>query len=137
MALAHSPIIENRLPTFHRHLRRYPRDPAEGVRERFYWVKRKVDDRPIFSLVHWSLLVHPEFAFLSEREVYVSHSYNAQQVFFGVLPYKEGVTVFYLNRTFSDQADIFARSVAHRIGRSRMEAPIRKTFENMRAQVAR
>ncbi len=90
----------------------------------------------MFSLVHWSLLVRPEFAFLSERTFYASHTYNAQQVYFGVMPFEEGVMVFYLNRTFTDKVDIFARSVAHRIGRGKVAEPIRKTFESLKASMA-
>ncbi len=136
LALAQSPIVQKRLPAYHKHLLRYPNDPAEGAQERFYWLKRDVDGRPMASLIHWSLFVHPEFAFLSEREFYVSHTYNAQQVFLGVLPYEGGVIIFYLNRTFTDQVDIFAKSLAHRIGRGRLEEPLREALEKMRAQVA-
>ena len=135
-ALANSPLLESRVPVLHGHLGRYPKEPGDGVQERCYWVKRRVEERPAFSLIHWSLLVRPEFAFLSERTFYASHTYNAQQVYFGVLPFEEGVMVFYLNRTFTDKVDIFAKSLAHRIGRGKVAAPIRQTFENLKARMA-
>ncbi|MEM7355238.1 MAG: hypothetical protein AAF657_30790 [Acidobacteriota bacterium] len=135
-ALANSPILESRLPSFHRHLGRYPQGPLAGVQERFYWVKRRVEERPVFSLIHWSLLVRPEFAFLAERTFYASHTYNAQQVYFGVMPFEQGVMVFYLNRTFTDKVDVFAKSVAHKIGRGKVAEPIRLIFETLRERIA-
>jgi hypothetical protein len=137
IALDHSPMVETHLPQLHTYLRAYPASKPEGVEDRYYWVKRTVQDRPSFSLLHWTLVVEPEFAFLSEREFYVEHTYNSMQVFFGVLPFKNGVIVFYLNRTFTDQVAGFASGLAHKIGRGRMAEAITKNFEDMRTGLAK
>lgn len=136
-ALSHSPMVETRLPQFHTYLRDFPASKPDDVEDRYYWVKRTVENRPAFSLVHWTFIVEPSFAFLAEREFYVEHTYNSLQVFFGVLPYNDGVIVFYLNRTFTDKVAGFASGLAHKIGRSRMTDAITKNFERMRNELGK
>jgi hypothetical protein len=134
VALANSPMLEQRLPEFYAYLQRYPHSKPDGVEDRYYWAKRTVQGRPSLSLVHWTLLVEPEFAFLSEREFYAGHTYNATQAYFGVLPFKDGVMVFYLHRTFTDKVSGWGSGLKHRIGRGRVRNAVVKTFERLRAE---
>lgn len=134
VALANSPMLEQRLPTLYAYLLSYPRSKPDGVEDRYYWAKRTVQGRPSLSLIHWTLLVEPEFAFLSEREFYAGHTYNATQAYFGVLPFKDGVMVFYLHRTFTDKVSGWGSGLKHRIGRGRVLDAIVKTFEKLRGE---
>jgi hypothetical protein len=63
------------------------------------------------------------------------HTYNAAQIYFGVLPFKEGVMVFYLNRTYTDKVSGWGSSLKHRIGRGRVRDAVVTTFERLRAEV--
>ena len=110
----------------------FPAGAAKEFEHRFYWIKQRVEGRPAFVAAHRTFYQRPDGALITERQFYVSHSYNSLQIILGCLPAGEKTLVFYTNRTFTDQVAGFAPGLRHSIGRKRLLKKIVTSFEEMR-----
>lgn len=125
-------LLKPHFPEFTRVLEEYPNADREAADHHFFWVKQKVSKRPAFILVHRFMLKRPDGALIVDRQFYVSHTYNCQQVMAGCLPDGERSLVFYTNRTSTDQVAGFSSGLKHVIGRNIMKDEIGAWFESMR-----
>jgi hypothetical protein len=126
-------ILQERFSKYYQCLRHYPdKDCAEYVHG-FYWVKQRESDRPLFLLKHWILDIQPDYALITERRFYLSHSLNSLQVVIGCLPDGESTLVVLLNQTFTEKVNMsVGKSIAKTIGYRQVEKNIRPIFENLR-----
>lgn len=90
--------------------------------------------RPLFALKHWMMDIQPDYALITERQFYISHSLSVLQVVIGCLPYEQGTLVGLLNEVFTEKVHVkLGQSIAKRVGRSIVEKKVRPMFENLRA----
>ncbi len=134
-SLNESKLLAAYFPELQRALLDYPKNQAEGITHRFFWLNENVENRPTFILAHRLSYVRPEGAFMAECQYYVGHSYDSLQILAGCLPAWNGTLIFYSNRTFTDQVAGFASGMRHSIGRDRMREDVIKGFEEFRATV--
>ncbi len=108
---------------------KYPKGDQSKVQSIFLWLKRKIQDRPTFMLSHVMLFQDEHLVFRFEREFYVGQSYNSLQIAIVLFPLGDKTTLFYLNRTSTDQVAGFMSGARRSVGRRMMEKEIRKLFE--------
>jgi len=128
-------LVQDRLPGLYRALVDYPRYGIEGFEHRFFWVKQRVRDRPVFVLKHGMLYQRPDALLGIEREFYVGHSYNSLLIMAGFLPVEDRTLVFYINRTSTDQVAGVAKVMRHSIGRKHMREQVVRSLERIRAEI--
>lgn len=136
-ALQESELLAQYFPELIRALQTYPREQPADARQRYFWINQKVEGRPTFILTHRMVIVRPEGSFMAERQFYVGHSYNSLFLLAGCLPVEGGSVVFYSNHTSTDQVAGLGSGLRHSIGRGQMRDQITKSFEQIRATVAR
>ena len=72
-----------------------------------------------------------------ERQFYVGQSYNSLQITIGLFPSGDKTTLFYLNRTSTDQVAGFMSGARQSVGRNMMEEEVRKLFDVALAALSR
>jgi len=132
LAFRQDAILPDELKSIERAFQSYPKEGAEDIENRFYWVKQRVQSRPAFILAHQMIQFRPDGALMVERQFYVQHNYNSLQIVVGCVPVEDGTVVFYRNRTFTDQVAGFGSGMKHDIGRGQMRKAIEDHFEAMR-----
>jgi len=126
-------ILKEKFPTYYRCLRFYPDQNVSNFVHQFFLVKQQEEGRPMFALKHLVLDIQPDYALITERQYYMSHSLNSLQVLIGCLPYKNGTLVVLLNQVFTEKVNItIGKRVAKKVGRIIVEKKIRPIFENLR-----
>lgn len=129
-------FLEQWNPQVFEAFRDFPKGDQTGIENRFLWLKQTIQDRPTFILSHRVLCVRDGIAFAAERQFYVGHSYNSQQILVGLVPMEGKTLIVYLNRTSTDQVAGFMKGTRHGVGRKMMEKGVREQFEEVRADVA-
>lgn len=135
-ALQGCAAVERLFPGPIQAFRNYPKDHADGVESRFFWVKQRVQDRPDFILMQRMLYERADGFLGVERQFYVGHSYNSLTIMSGCLPTGSKTLVFYINRTSTDQVAGFAKDTRHSLGRRHMRAEVLKMLETVRSKFA-
>jgi hypothetical protein len=100
----HEPI-EEFFPEYYETLVNYPAG-ADCCEHRLYWLKVKIVKRPTWALVHRITLKGEDFALVTERYFYTTHSLNSLQITVAWLPYGDGST--YLGLATSASADVLS-----------------------------
>ena len=139
LALATESLVMLRqgMPAYYTCLRNYPQACPGGIHHRFFWVKQLEGGRPMFSLKHWLLEIHPDHAVITERQFYLNHSLNSLQVVIGCLVHTEGTLVVLLNQAFTEKVNVtIGKAIATSIGRMQVEKKVRPMFEQLLAQFA-
>jgi len=111
----------------------YPAELPAGAEEQFYWLNRKVENRPTAILGHRILQTSDAGSVILSRQFFVGHSYNSSQLTAGCLPYRNGSIVFYTHRTSTDQVAGMGSSLKHSIGREQMKEQMVKNLERIRS----
>jgi hypothetical protein len=114
-------------------LLQYPAVRVPGSVERFYWIRRQAQRRPMLSLVHQVVLVTPDLVTHVERFFYVGHSYNAAQIITGAVTQGDGAVVFATCRFSTDEVLGIGNHVKRTVGRSQMRDEMHKRLERVRA----
>ena len=89
-------------PVFWKAFSRFPEAQDPKILNKFYWIKRDVEGRPDFVLVHAAMAGGDDYVLMTRREFFVGHTYESLQVVALALPTEEGVAVFYVNAAFTD-----------------------------------
>jgi len=128
-------MLRQGMPAYYRCLRNYPEACPGRIHHRFFWVKQLEGGRPMFSLKHWLLEIHPEHAVITERQFYLNHSLNSLQVVIGCQAHPEGTLVVLLNQAFTERVNVsIGKTIATSIGRMQVEKKVRPMFEQLLAQ---
>lgn len=131
------PLLRKQLPDFYQAFRHYPKAGAEGLQHRFFWDKKTVDGRPMFSLRHELVQIKPDGASIGSREFYINNSLNTLQVAIALLPYGEQTLVVLANQASTDKVAGSGRFVAVRVGRNVAESNIKPLFEQMQKELGK
>ena len=134
-AAEQTPVLHKEVPIFFKAFRNFPRDGAADINNQFLWIKGEAQDRPNYALAHRMARFGSENALMTERQFYVSHSYNALQIICGAFPVEEQTILVYSNRTFTDQIGGFGGGMKRKIGRDLMKKQLVGFFEDFRDDV--
>lgn len=129
--------IAVRAPFLPELLLRYPAAPSPVPASRFFWLRRTLQGRPTYVLIHQIIDVGPDLALLVERHFYVGHSYNASQTLSGGVPWENGTLVFTTARVSTDQVAGMGTDLKRTLGRRQLRAEIIRRFDRIRAALAR
>ncbi len=122
-------------PDFWKALNGYPASSNPDISSKIYWVKRTVEGRPTFILIHQMVQAGDDFTLTSQRQFYVGQTYESLQMIGLALPAEEGVMVFSVNSVFTDQITGFFSGVALSVGQGRTKDDMAKHFETVRQKV--
>ncbi len=129
-----STLLSKNLPGLYRTFLDYPKNQSLHIEHAFFWVKRKVQKRPVFVLEHRILERGPAGLNILRREFFVGHSYNAAQAVSGAYTISnEGTLIFSTIRRSSDQV----RGTHHAIARKKMRDEMVTRFKNLRKHFAK
>ena len=127
-------VVKNRFPDYYQCLRYYPQQCAPNLIHQFFWMKQSDGKRPMFVLKHWVLDVQEDYALITERQFYLSHTLNSMQVVIGCLPYGDGTLVVLLNQAFTEMVNpAIGKKIAKAVGYKQVEKNIRPIFDALRA----
>jgi hypothetical protein len=128
--------LKKYLPAFQQVLVGYPQASMPGIQQTFRWMKYNIDGTITYVLTHTLVATEGTARAVTQRQFYVSTTYNAEQAIAGFLPVKEGTVVAYTNHTFTEQVAGFGGSVKRGVGRKMMASKLRQMFDKMREKVA-
>ena len=109
----------------------YPVSLPSGIEEHFYLINRLVESRPTAILAHSILQITKSGALIVGRQFYVGHSYNSSTMCAGILPYRAGTLVYYIESTSTDQVAGIAAGLTHIIGREQLKDQMIKHLEKL------
>ena len=133
-----SKLLAKSAPGLYRTFLDYPRNQSLHIEHGFFWVKRKVENRPTFVLEHRILERSPASLTILRREFFVGHSYNTAQAISGAFTVSNKGTLFFSTiRSSSDQVAGFMSGSRHAIGRKMMRDELVTRFKNMRKRFAK
>ncbi len=132
-----SSLIKKAYPELYNAFANYPKGDQSKLKSTFVWIKQNVQDRPTLILSHRMLFEDEGLVFRAERQFYVGQSYNSLQITIGLFPTGDRTTLFYLNRTSTDQVAGFMSGTRHSVGRKFMEKEVRKQFQAVLAAVGK
>ncbi len=119
-------------PDFWKALKGFPRSQDPDISSRIYWVKRTVNGRPAFLLVHQMVQAGDDFVLTSQRQFYVGHTYESLQMIGLALSVEDGAMIFSVNSVFTDQITGFFSGVAQSVGQGRTKEGMARHFEAVR-----
>jgi hypothetical protein len=131
------PLLRKELPDFYQAYRNYPQVGAKGLQHRFFWDKKTVEGRPMFSLRHEMVQLKPDGATIGNREFYISNNLNTLQVAIALLPHGTQTLVVMANQTYTDKVSGSGHFVAVRVGRNIVESNIKPLFEQLQKTLGR
>lgn len=126
------PFFEEFFPAFGRAVRGFPDGQSADISNRIYWMRRDVEGRPAFILVHQTVQAGDGFVLMSQRQFFVGHTYESLQAYALALSLEKGSAVFYLNSAFTDKVAGFFSGVAHSVGQGRMKEDLDALFRVLR-----
>lgn len=133
-----STLLAKDAPGLYRTLLDYPKDQSQHIEHGFFWVKRKVQNRPTFVLEHRILERSPASLIILRREFFVGHSYNAAQAISGAYTISnKGTLIFSTIRSSSDQVAGLMSESRHVIARKMMRDELVTRFKNLRKRFAK
>src|SRR5262249_43487940 len=118
-------------------LARFPAAQPPGVVSRVYWIKRRVQRRPQWSLLHQMIMSEPDLVVHVERYFYVGHSYNAAQILTGAFAYGNGAVVFATSRFSTDEVLGVGNQLKRAVGRGQLRDEMRKRLESLARALSR
>ncbi len=130
-------LVKERFPDYHACLRYYPVKSLPRLVHRYFWVKQRESDRPLFVLKHWILDIQSDYALITERRFYLNHSLSSLQIVIGCLPHDDHTLVVLLNQAFTEKVNMkIGQTIAKAIGHREVEKNIRPIFENLRSALS-
>ena len=127
-------FLSEHFPEFWNAFSSFPEAQSEDIVSSFYWLKRQVEGRPDFVLMHEMSTGDENYALMTRREYFVGHTYESLQVVAVALPVENGSAVFYVNAAFTDQITGFISGIASSVGQGRMRDDLTKFFQEVQAR---
>ncbi|SFE21090.1 hypothetical protein [Nitrosomonas sp. Nm166] len=135
IAAQNSKLLAQFSPVLQKFWLDYPAPLPPGTEERFFWLNRRVDDRPTAILSHRILHSSDTATVIITRQFFVGHSYNSSHLIVGCLPYRDGSIVIYTHRTSTDQVAGLGKKLKHNIGREQMKKQMMINLNGLRSAV--
>jgi len=126
-------IVQKNAPSFYDALLNYPKSQPSGLEQDFGWTHYMAHGTPVFLLTHRLWMPDGDSWVVSQRQFYVTGSYNCVQSMAGLLPVTGGTLVVYVNRTSTDQVTGFGGSTKRTLGTKVMSSQIKDLFEKAKA----
>jgi hypothetical protein len=137
-AMTQASHLDKEAPGLYRTLLYYPKKQSLHLEHGFFWVKRKIQNRPAFVLEHRILEHSPAGLIILRREFFVGHSCNATQAVSGAYTVSnEGTLIFSTIRRSSDQVARLKSGLHHAIARKKMRDELVTRFNNLRKHFAK
>lgn len=118
---------------FREALQRYPADQPAQLVSQVYWVKRRVQRRPLLSLLHRMVATGESQAIHLERYFYVGHSFNCMQALTWALAYESGTMVFLTTRVSTDEVLGVGSQLKRSVARGQVRDEMRTRLERLRS----
>jgi len=128
-------FLNQHFPEFRVALRRAPVSHDATTGHRDFWIKKKIDGRPLFVLSHQVIVERPGFAIAGDIQFFVGHSYNSMMTVIGAVACGENTLVVAVNHTFTDQVTGFGSSVKKQIGRKKVAEEMAGHFDVLRTSL--
>jgi hypothetical protein len=125
-------------PGLYRSFLYYPKNQSPHLKHGFFWVKRKIQNRPAFVLEHRILEKSPAGLVILRRELFVGHSYNAAQAISGAYTISnKGMLFFSALRSTSDQLAGTTNGKRRALARKLMRDEQVTRFKSLRKRFAK
>ena len=121
---------------FREALQRYPADQPSQLASQVYWVKRRVQRRPLMSLLHRMVATGEGPAIHLERYFYVGHSFNSMQALTWAVAYEDGTMVFLTTRVSTDEVLGIGSQLKRSVARGQVRDEMRSRLERLRSAFA-
>lgn len=128
-------FLSTYFPEFWKAFSNYPNDQSPNISSELYWIKKRVENRPAFVLMHQMVQPGDGFLMVSQRQFYVGHNYESLQMFGLVLPSDTGSMIFSVNAVFTNQITGFFSGMAQSVGQKRTRESMVEHFEDVRREV--
>ena len=115
----------------------YPAALPPNAVEQFFWLNRRVEDRPTAILTHRVMVAGEAGGIIISRQFYVGHSYNSSHMVIGGLPYKSGTLMFYAVRSSTDQVTGIGSGLKHSIGNEQMKQEMIHRLQRIKKDLKR
>lgn len=133
-----SKLLAKDAPGVYRAFLDYPKNQSLHIEHGFFWVKRKIQNRPAFVLEHRILERSPASLIIMRREFFVGHSYNAAQAISGAYTIaSKGTLIFSTLRSTSDQVAGLMSGSRHAMARKMMRDELVARFKSLRKHFAK
>ena len=116
---------------FREALQRYPADQPSQLVSHVYWVKRRVQRRPLMSLLHRMVVTGEGQAIHLERYFYVGHSFNSMQALTWALAHEDGTMVFLTTRVSTDEVLGMGSQLKRSVARGQVRDEMRARLERL------
>jgi hypothetical protein len=126
-------ILEKYCTNLYREIIRYP-EGQKKVDHSYRVVKKLINKRPAFVLVHRAVDATNQYIFVAQREFYVGHTYNSLFALVLMLPWEGGTLVILTTDSFTDKVAGFASRIAKPIGRKRVTAAVMPLLVSLKAE---
>lgn len=132
-----TPILKKLYPKFHKILLEYPKVKDPALKEKFFWMKMKVEGRPTFVLIH-RMGMKENGAYLAVgRHFYASQGYNVEQELGMLIPSEKGTLVALITRASSDEVAGFGSSTKRFIGKRLMADDMSDFYKAMQKKLGK
>jgi hypothetical protein len=126
-------ILEKYCTNLYREIIRYP-EGQKKVDHGYRVVKKMINKRPAFVLVHRAVDATDQYIFVAQREYFVGHTYNSLFALVLMLPWEGGTLVILTTDSFTDKVAGFASRIAKPIGRKRVRAAVMPLLVSLKAE---
>ncbi len=128
-------FMTRHFPTFWRALTNFPQDQLPDISSEFYWIKKNVEGRAAFVLMHQMVESRDDFLLVSQRQFYVGHNYESLQMVGLAMPSDSGSMIFSVNAVFTNQITGFFSGMAQSVGQKRTRESMEKHFQAVQKEV--
>jgi hypothetical protein len=113
-------FIKEQFPVYFDALLNFPED-ASCCEHHIHWVKVRVMKRPAFALIHRVTLTGEDYAVITERFLYASHTLNSAQITIGWLPYGDSTLMGLSTSASADILTGFVGKALRLLGRDKAD----------------
>jgi hypothetical protein len=127
-------ILTKYFPAFYQAFRYYPKNQVKAYQNEFLWTRQIEEKRPLFTLEHDMTEISEQYALITSRLYYCTHTLNSLQVAILCMPYRSGTVVGLTNQVFIDLIGRYDNSIVRGVGHSKVESRVRPMFEALKEQ---
>lgn len=126
-------VLQKYCGRLYREIIRYP-EGQQNLDHSYRVVKKLINKRPAFVLVHRAVDASDRYVFVAQREFFVGHTYNSLFALVLMLPWEGGTLVVLTTDSFTDKVAGFASRIAKPIGRQRVTAAVMPVLVSLKAE---
>ena len=124
----HMNVFKKWFPELYNDYLHYPEVTSQKYKQKFYWLKDKIEGRTAFILKHQMVKEKENILVIAERQFYISNGLDAIQTQIICVPYEDGTFVALSTQSFTQKVSGFGRFVAVKVGRNQMAKLIHPIF---------